>query len=85
MHFVQPTYLSGHEAFSSLVDVASKQPFLPVPSHKDDKRLVHPVEQHHPTLADEMRYMQTLQIQRPNHQVSQLIRYRKQFIESSFW
>lgn len=38
MHFSQTSFLSGHEAFSSLVDVASKQPFLPVPTLKDDKR-----------------------------------------------
>lgn len=37
-------YPPGHEAFSSLVDVAVRQPSLPVPNteHKDDnKRLLH--------------------------------------------
>lgn len=70
MHFVSPSYLAGHEAFSSLVDVASKQPFLPVPSHKDDKRLIHPVDQQHAAMSEDMRYMQSLQIHhRQNHQV----------------
>lgn len=36
-------YPPGHEAFSSLVDVAVRQPSLPVPmaEHKEDKRLLH--------------------------------------------
>lgn len=36
-------YLPGHEALSSLVDVAVRLPSLPVPDHKDsaDKRLLH--------------------------------------------
>lgn len=34
----------GHEAFSSLVDVAVQQPLLPVP-HKDDKRSNIPVSE----------------------------------------
>lgn len=43
------TFASGHEAFSSLVDVAVQQPLLPVP-HKDEKRSNVPVSesaQHH--------------------------------------
>lgn len=39
----------GHEAFSSLVDVAVQQPSLPVP-HKDEKRseiLTPPTSSHH--------------------------------------
>lgn len=41
--------IAGHEAFSSLVDVAVQQPLLPVP-HKDEKRPNVPVsepQQHH--------------------------------------
>uniref|UniRef100_A0A1B6DW30 Nuclear receptor corepressor 1 n=1 Tax=Clastoptera arizonana TaxID=38151 RepID=A0A1B6DW30_9HEMI len=36
-------YPPGHEAFSSLVDVAVRQPSLPVPmaDHKEEKRLLH--------------------------------------------
>lgn len=43
----------GHEAFSSLVDVAVQQPLLPVP-HKDDKRPNVPVSE--PAQHHEIRY-----------------------------
>lgn len=43
----------GHEAFSSLVDVAVQQPLLPVP-HKEEKRQNVPVSE--PTQHHEMRY-----------------------------
>lgn len=36
--------IAGHEAFSSLVDVAVQQPLLPVP-HKDEKRPNIPVSE----------------------------------------
>lgn len=43
----------GHEAFSSLVDVAVQQPLLPVP-HKDEKRPNVPVSE--PAQHHEIRY-----------------------------
>lgn len=47
------TYTVGHEAFSSLVDVAVQQPLLPVP-HKDEKRPNIPVSE--PGPHHEIRY-----------------------------
>lgn len=47
------SYFLGHEAFSSLVDVAVQQPLLPVP-HKDDKRPNVPVSE--PAQHHEIRY-----------------------------
>lgn len=45
--------IAGHEAFSSLVDVAVQQPLLPVP-HKDEKRPNVPVSE--PAPHHEIRY-----------------------------
>lgn len=45
--------VAGHEAFSSLVDVAVQQPLLPVP-HKDEKRPNIPVSE--PAPHHEIRY-----------------------------
>lgn len=47
--------LTGHEAFSSLVDVAVQQPLLPVP-HKEEKRPNVPVSEHAPPTHHDMRY-----------------------------
>lgn len=58
MHFTQSSFLPGHEAFSSLVDVASKQPFLPVPTLKEEKLPTVPlisIDQPSP-MNDEIRY-----------------------------
>jgi len=49
-HYLAP----GHEAFSSLVDIAVQQPLLPVP-HKDEKRAV-PVSEHAPPTHHDIRY-----------------------------
>lgn len=48
-------YFVGHEAFSSLVDVAVQQPLLPVP-HKDEKRSNVPVSEHAPPTHHEIHY-----------------------------
>lgn len=61
--FPQTSYLPGHEAFSSLVDVASNQPHISVPHAKDDKRAhqMAPLEQANATVQDELRYQMSLQ------------------------
>lgn len=78
MHFNQPSYLSGHEAFSSLVDVASKQPFLPVPAMKDDKRSNIPIISidQQGALGEDFRYQmvreQQIAMQMQRHQMQQV-------------
>lgn len=80
MHFSQTSFLSGHEAFSSLVDVASKQPFLPVPTLKDDKRPNIPmisIDQPGP-INEDMRYQMAreqmaLQTAMQRHHIQQVL------------
>lgn len=46
--------ITGHEAFSSLVEVAAQQPSLPVPHKDDPKRSNIPVSE--PALHHDIRY-----------------------------
>lgn len=77
--------LSGHEAFSSLVDVAVKQPLLPVPNKDEIKREQHPSQQPPPQPHHDMRYQPisrdhhiAMQIAAQQHQQQQQHQHQQQ-------